>query len=203
MSTGCILFSGGLDSSLALIKLLEQGHTVYPIWMKYNQWQEIQEGRHVREVLKYMPAAKPLIELDVKFTEKVGHSSSRFIAFMGLAGMIGDIMNLGFEFIATGYLGLPDYPESRDPVQQGMTDILGELGLGHKNILYGMTKEDVGKELSKYDIPWEVFFTCYWNPPCSWKSDSDKYLCGGCRNKVKAMEAAGITNFSRRPNISY
>ena len=47
---GIVLCSGGLDSTLALIKLLEQGHEVVPMFVDYNQWSLKGEKQAISDV---------------------------------------------------------------------------------------------------------------------------------------------------------
>jgi len=52
--------------------------------------------------------------------------------------------------------------------------------------------EHIGRELGKIGVPWNLMYSCYWFPPCSYRSENDKYLCPGCRRKKIAMKAAGV-----------
>ena len=209
---GMCLASSGLDSTLAIIKLLEQGHEVYPLFIRYNQWQEKEEEKHIKKVLSQIGlpivtyvrfgSLQDLITLDLPFKDKVGHSSARPLAFAGLAVMYSDVMGLGIEFVSTGYLGLQPWPESSKEAQNHIEGFLNSIGIQHLNPVFGMTKKQVGIELKKYGVPWTSMYTCYWSPPCGSKSPDDNYLCGGCRNKKEAMISAGETEGTLKPNYT-
>ena len=205
---GIILCSGGLDTTLATIMLIKEGHYVIPLHITYNQWQHREELESIHKVVnwvrnKYPNGIAPLEVLKVDFPLKVGHSTYRPAAFMGLAGMVSELhKEWEVEFISTGYLGETEYIEGLSQSQDQIRFLCELYGLKYINPLYGWTKPKVGVALKEEGVPWEIMYTCFWAPSCQSRSEKDTYLCRGCRQKVEAMKAAGAPEeLLRRPNV--
>lgn len=75
---GICLVSGGLDSSLALIELLKQGHTVRPLFVDYGQWAGEPELKAVQRIIPHalgflgFKNCLGLIKVDLDWGEEVG-----------------------------------------------------------------------------------------------------------------------------------
>lgn len=202
-----LLFSSGLDSTLVLIKLVEEGSTIYPMYVKYNQWQVETEIRFIQPVVdwvsKNIGPVEPIIIPEVPFPVKVGHATGRSLLLTGLACMYSDLLGLGIDSVAAGFGDWDTkYPDLQEAGQRALATMLGFMGVDYVIPLAGWTKDEVGLELAKYKVPWDLMFTCFWDPPCGSRSSKDSYRCGGCRRKAIAMVAAGIPRSEcRSPNV--
>lgn len=217
---GICLVSGGLDSTLALIKLLEQGHTVQSMFVDYNQWSwegELSAVILVEALLKerypslLLDTVKSEIHLDSE-NSNVGSVWGRGIALVGLAAMYAYTHGDDFDFIALGNhkgdVG-PDCKPGRFDDFLGAT--LLQATKGQINIelpIARLSVEDIGIELKSYGVPFDILSSCYWFPPCGYKSIHEEYRCPGCRRKTIAMKAAGVTdeellNFPNSTERSY
>lgn len=211
--TGIVFVTGGLDSTLVMIRLLKSGHTITPFFIDYNQWQSEEEIKSVKKILNWFSVSDfssyrqlgQLKVLKVDFPNKVGHSAFRPLAFAGLAGMIAENEGRKIDFIATGYHGEHSkYTEARFSSQEELGQLIEKwYGIKYVHPLGTITNAEVGKELASLPgFDFRMIYNCFWSPPCGSKSPDDTYLCGGCRGKVEAMKAAGITDeeWLRRPN---
>ncbi len=210
---GIALCSGGLDSTLALIKLLQQGHQVRPMFVDYGQWSWEGEEKAFNDTVEWVTKVDPLgiarhnlldpiyprIILDIGYEEeKVGSVWGRNIALVGIAAMWAYTHGDDYDFIALGNhkgdVG-PDckpgsFDNSLDAVLIDATKDKIKLVLPIRDL----TIEDIGIELGAIGFPFELAYSCYWWSPCSYRSINDKYLCPGCRRKALAMKAAGVTD---------
>ena len=215
---GIALFSGGLDSTLVLLKLLEEGHEVVPMFVDYNQWSregEFNAFVRVRNWVegkisgKYNYNTPPgvlasygtllqYIKIGIglaTFDGKVGSVWGRNIALVGLAAMWAYINGNDYEFIALGLhrgdVG-PDCKPGEFDTSLHDSLLVGTKGqLGLILPIRDLTIEDIGKELAKFGKElFDLTYSCYWHPPCGYKSTNEDYRCPGCRRKVVAMKAA-------------
>ena len=221
---GIVLLSGGLDSTLVLLKMLREGHKCIPIFMDYNQWSLEGEEDAADSVTTWagMYTGKndlgdlgSVITIQTRWgpmmfanlgEEKVGSVWGRGIALVGLAAMWAYTHGDDFEFIALGNHKGDVGPDCKPGAfDASLHDALIEGTKGQLDLVLPireLTVEDIGKELAEFGIPWELMYSCYWYPPCGYKSASDKYLCPGCRRKAIAMVAAESTDKTllTRPN---
>lgn len=206
---GIVLCSGGLDSTLALLKLLKEGHEVVPMFVDYNQWSLEGEREAVDGIWAWL-AIKGIYsnlgsvvsnkitwdgEWDEWKDERIGSVWGRNIALVGLAAMWAYTHGNDYDFIALGNhrgdVG-PDckpglFDEDLDHTLRDATKSKIHLVLPIKEL----TIEDIGKELAKFGRElFELTYSCYWETPCGYRSPNDSYRCPGCRRKVLAMEAA-------------
>jgi len=212
---GIVLLSGGLDSTLALLKLLREGHSCVPMFANYNQWSLEGELAASVKVVEWASHAHfegnkcvflspgfhlgNLVDVEVDWgKEKVGSVWGRSIALVGLAAMWAYTHGNDYEFIALGThkgdVGPDCKPGQFDAC---LHDSLLEGTKGQLDLVLPireLTIEDIGKELAEFGIPWNLMFSCYWYPPCGYKSENEEYRCPGCRRKVIAMRAAGVTD---------
>ncbi len=213
MTKALVLISGGLDSSLAFLKLVKQGYEVTPIFVDFNQYPAKQEWRAVEVICQVASEAF----LDTKIhspvalslecgEERVASVWGRNIALVGLVAMYAYTHGNNFSHIA---LGLHEGDVGPDCKPGVFTEVLeqvlnistkGELGLLLPIEHY--TVADIGKELGPYLSNWYQVYSCYWDPPCGFRSKNDGYLCPGCRRKAVAMEAVGVQvpSLLSRPN---
>ncbi len=206
---GIVLLSGGLDSTLVLLKMLKKGHECVPMFVDYNQWSLEGESIAVSRLIQYLEVEKKYnllqtVKIQIGLTTfegRVGSVWGRNIALVGLAAMWAYTNGNDYEFIALGIHKGDVGPDCKpgafdtylgDALFQGTKEKLG-LMLPIKEL----TIEDIGKELSKFGRElFELTYNCYWYPPCGYKSTNEEYRCPGCRRKVLAMKAAAKTNSS-------
>ena len=132
------------------------------------------------------------------FEGRVGSVWGRNIALVGLAAMWAYTNGNDYEYIALGNHKGDVGPDCKPGVfDDQLGGVLGHATKGHIKLtlpIRNLTVEDIGKELAKFGIPWNLMSSCYWYPHCQYKSTSDKYLCPGCRRKLIAMRAGGATS---------
>jgi 7-cyano-7-deazaguanine synthase len=203
---GICLVSGGLDSTLALIKLLEQGHKVQPMFVDYNQWSWEGELHAVNLLEAYLEDKYPKLLLATVKSEicldndgaNVGSVWGRGIALVGLAAMWAYTHGDDCDFIALGNhkgdVG-PDCKPGDFDNHLGASLLLATKGRMNIELpVEELSTEEIGRELNNYKLPFELMYSCYWYPPCGYKSVHEGYRCPGCRRKTIAMQAAGVTN---------
>lgn len=198
---GICLCSGGLDSTLSLLKLLEEGHTVIPLFVDYNQWPAEEEERAFRVVLQHVKIQGQVIRVDLGDSGRVGDAWGRTVALVGLAAMWAYTHGDCYQYIALGNHkgdtspGLVPGPERVDK----LNDALQEATKGRMTLIHPileLTNEDIGRALVQFSIPWSFMYSCYWSPNCGYRSVHETYRCPGCRRKTIAMKAAGVLDDS-------
>jgi 7-cyano-7-deazaguanine synthase len=71
-----VLASGGLDSAILIGQLVNEGHQVTPIYVRFGlAWEEV-EVHHLGQFLSSLaaPGAKPLVVLDLPVADVYGTS---------------------------------------------------------------------------------------------------------------------------------
>ncbi len=222
---GIVLLSGGLDSTLVLLKLLKDGREVVPMFVDYDQWSLEGELKATTEVVEWASHPhfegdsdrctflspgfhlKDLVEIRLgwKEEEKVGSVWGRSIALVGLAAMWAYTHGDDYDFIALGNHKGDVGPDCKPGhFDYCLRNTLSEATKAKLDLILPieeLTVEDIGKELAEFGIPWNLMYSCYWYPPCGYKSENEEYRCPGCRRKYLAMRAAGIDmEESARPN---
>jgi len=205
---GIVLCSGGLDSTLALLKLLKEGHTVVPMFVDYNQWSLEGEEEALYNVSAwadvYFKSKFDLFPEVVRIDwggeeERVGSVWGRNIALVGLAAMWAYTHGDDYEFIALGNHRGDVGPDCKPGKFDFYLDELLKTATKDKmEVLLPIRQYDtalIGKELAGFSKElFDLTYSCYWYPPCRYRSIHDEYLCPGCRRKVLAMKAAGVTD---------
>jgi 7-cyano-7-deazaguanine synthase len=214
MNKGICLCSGGLDSTLALLTLLDHGKEVVPMFIDYNQWPMEKEreafwavNHWIRQEdnLRSLLLDSAILKVDLgDRKDKVGSVWGRGISMVGLASMWAYLNGDDYDFIALGNhrgdVGPDCKPGSFDEhlyncLQEGTrSKIKLELPIGHMDI------KQIGWGLKSFSIPFGLMYSCYWNPSCSYRSQNDTYLCPGCRRKALAMREIGLIDRGVGPN---
>ena len=207
MDKGIVLMSGGLDSTLTLAKLAEYDEVV-PLFVNYNQWPLIPEKEAVESLCKFLGCQDPVIagmqiEGDIN---QIGSVWGRSIAMLGVASMWAYTHGDDYSYIALGShegdVGPDCKPGDFDYWMGKALNSATKNKMDIKLPIADYSIEDIGKELAQYTIPFELTYSCYWFPPCGYKSVNEEYRCPGCRRKAIAIRSAGITdeNFLDFPN---
>ena len=211
---GIVLLSGGLDSTLALVKLLEQGHEVTPMFVDYNQWSlegELEATYQIDSWLRKKEWTGVLLSplyLRLRWQEfmapttnegdmegRVGSAWGRNIALVGLAAMWAYTHGNDYDFIALGSHRGDVGPDCKPGgFDHALNTTLFEATKGRISLslpIRELVVEDIGRELAEFGIPWSLTYSCYWGTPCGYRSPHDSYRCPGCRRKTLAMRAGG------------
>ena len=102
-----------------------------------------------------------------------------------------------YEFIALGNHRGDVGPDCKPgQFDSSLHDALMEGTKGQLDLVLpirDLTTEDIGRELARFGIPWNLMYSCYWHPFCGYKSPKEDYRCPGCRRKTIAMRAGGAT----------
>ena len=198
---GIVLCSGGLDSSLVLVKLMHEGHELTPIYIKHGHWAEEGELNTLKNFLtsRTFWRLSKLVEIDVNLGLQVDGVWGRTIAFVGLAAMWSFTHGNDYDFIAIGnHIGdiSPDLKPGMFNVELKSTlRIATKDRIKLLSPIYNYNIEKIGIELfNKYEVKPEEVYSCYWYPACGFRNIKDTYRCPGCRRKTIAMKAAGITD---------
>lgn len=207
------LFSGGLDSSLAFIRLVREGYRVQPIFVDYGQWPSKSEYDAVLRVLArsryYNSGGKILVrepvKIDLDWNEPVESVWGRSIALVGIAAMWAYTHGNHYGYISMGVHEGDVGPDCKPgEFTEALSKTLEIATKGQMTLLLPIEDldiKDIGRELGAIGVPWEDVYSCYWDPPCGYRSSNDTYRCPGCRRKVIAMEEAGVKDQRlERPN---
>ena len=200
---GIVLLSGGLDSTLVLASCIEQGDEVVPFFVDYNQWPVEKERTAVKEVCTVLKvgskAHDPIIYKvfqEGEERERIGSVWGRSIGMIGLASMWAYTHGNDFQYIATGVhegdVGPDCQPGLFDKHMGAALQEATKFQLTLSIPIESLSIEEIGISLKDYDIPFEIMYSCYWDPPCGYRSSNESYRCPGCRRKTLAMEASGI-----------
>lgn len=198
---GIVLCSGGLDSTLALLELKNNGYEVTPIYIKHRHWAEQGELPTLEDFLSHHKHRnlKELVIISVDLGTYVDGVWGRTIAFVGLVAMWAFTHGNDYEFIAIGNHVGDISPDLKPSTFQGMLNESLRLATKERLKLFSPIQDydinRIGIELFKSCgvSPNEVY-SCYWYPSCGFRNIKDTYRCPGCRRKVIAMKAAGITD---------
>jgi len=198
---GICLVSGGLDSSLTLLELNKRGLEVQPLFVDYNQWSSSMEENAVKRLCKWGNFTEPVIIRSFVEGENqmdVGSVWGRGIALVGLVAMWAYTHSNDYVFIAVGNHKGDVGPDCKPGLfDSSLNETLQDATKGQLELVLPireLTTAGVGLELAKLGVPFDILYSCYWSPPCGYKSEHETYRCPGCRRKKIAMEAAGVTD---------
>ncbi|KKK55461.1 hypothetical protein LCGC14_3074320 [marine sediment metagenome] len=201
---GICLCSGGLDSTLCLLKLLRGGHEVLPMFVDYNQWQVVPELSAFTKILEWTSSfttysrllQSKVIKVTLDEDHPVGSAWGRTLVLVGLAAMWAYTHSNDYRFIALGnHLGDMSPDLSPTFINENLGKVVQAATKRKIRVVHPIDShqnKDIGKELGSIGIPWNLMYSCYWYPSCQYKSEKDEYLCPGCRRKVVSMKAAGV-----------
>jgi len=195
---GIVLLSGGLDSTLTLMKCKERGDIVQPIFVDYNQWSRDKERKASYIICYRVRSKSPVVirtSVEGENEVEIGSTWGRSLALVGLAAMWAYTHGNEYDYVALGLHKGDVGPDCKPGVFSSELDsVLREATKGRLSLFLpveDMTVEDIGKELGSWGFPFEDLYSCYWDPPCGYKSVNETYLCPGCRRKILAMKASG------------
>ena len=189
-----LLFSGGLDSSTLLYKLIDEGHDVECLAFNYGQ-------KHRRELLAAKEIAATLgVSLHVvqlpHIWENLEVSGSdvipnRNMVFLSIAAAYA--INRGADSVAWG----PNrddwgvYPDCREDFAESMRDALSlchNYPIGLMTPFISVTKTEVVKLAHSLEVPIGATWSCYegGRKPCR--------KCSACVTRAKAIQEVKSNN---------
>ena len=213
MKTALVILSGGLDSTVLVYHLLNQGHNVVAMSVNYGQ-------RHMKEIqFAAITCQKLGIRHEIadlsRITHLIGGSSQTSndvavphghyaaenmkLTVVPNRNMIMLSVALGFaikekmDFIAYGAHGGDHaiYPDCR-PEFADHIDALGKLADWHPveflRPFINMSKADIVKLGASLNVPWEDTWSCYEG------GDTHCGKCGTCVERKEAFELAGVVD---------
>ena len=200
---GIVLLSGGLDSTLVLASCIDRGDEVVPFFVDYNQW-PVEKGRvAVKAVCTKLKVGsrhhEPVVYKvfqEGEERDRIGSVWGRSIGMIGLASMWAYTHGNDYDYIAIGVhegdVGPDCQPGAFDEHMGAALQEATKFQLTLSIPIEDLSIEEIGISLKEYNIPFEMMYSCYWDPPCGYRSNNESYRCPGCRRKTLAMEAAGI-----------
>ena len=210
---GIVLLSGGLDSTLTLTTSLldPEACEVVPFFVDYNQWPVNKEREAVEKICskikdtynycfeggyKLQDLVVYKVMEEEKAKEKIGSVWGRSIALVGLASMWAYTHGDDFSWIATGVhegdVGPDCKPGEFDEIMNHALGIATKFQIALTTPIARLDINQIGIALRHHGIHFDWTYSCYWDPPCGYKSDNELYRCPGCRRKTLAMRAADI-----------
>jgi len=189
------LFSGGLDSTLASLIARQEGLDVDLLYIDYGQYQIKAEWSAAIKVARNLDFCTPY-RIDIPFFRNVGLMRGRSLALIGLATMFAFKRGLHrYSHIIMGtHQGdiAPDCkPGNFDIMAKGALEECTDSGLTLWLPIQKCNSKEIGLALKEWDAPFDLMYSCYWDPPCGYKSTKDQYRCPGCLRRASAMMAAG------------
>jgi len=201
MSKVISLVSGGLDSLLATDVLLSEGNEVLMMFGALNQSPEAQEREAAKHFYNFFDSEYKgrvhfhEITVDLHGTKKVESAWGRTMLLLGLALTYNySQLDNYYDSLAIGSHRGDVGPDCNPDKQDAFTKAVETSTKGSVSLLLpiaDLDQEQIGKEFRRRALPLSKTFSCYWNPPCGYRSVHDTYLCPGCRRKAVAMKAAG------------
>ncbi|MBH44424.1 MAG: 7-cyano-7-deazaguanine synthase QueC [Gammaproteobacteria bacterium] len=210
-----VLFSGGLDSSTALIIALSQGYQCIALTINYKQ-------RHSYEIvsskifLKNYKAVEHIVyDLDLSMIEgsaltdnkidvpkiessgiPVTYVPARNTLFLSIASSFAESKKIKDIFIGVNAIDYSGYPDCRPEFIKSFEEMINKAtkyGLEHGDItihtpLIELTKAEIIKKGTNLGIDYSKTVSCY-------SLDSDGSACGvcdSCRFRKQGFQDAGI-----------
>lgn len=213
-----VLLSGGLDSSILLGKLLDEGHRVQPFYIRTDLFWQEEELASVRAFLSaiHKPTLNELVLLDVpvgdlyrqhwSVTGRNTPSASTPDEAVFLPGRNALLLVKaaiwcqlhGIEYLALAPLGTSPFADARDGFFRDFQAALNCGDLAPVSILrpfQGMTKQDVMK-LGRH-LPLHLTFSCI-----SPRKNLHCGTCNKCAERVGAFASIGHPDQTRYANVA-
>lgn len=205
-----ILFSGGLDSAVALYWARAQGWDVFPIEFEYYQRPE-RERRACRSLREHM-GIRNQITAPLHFIREVsdipeqelanpslarapeGYIPLRNLIFYSLAAYHAEI--LGARYIVGGHnrTDCESFPDAGKAFWERLNQIFRTAIWSHAHVqtevvlpLIEMDKVEIVRLGSELGVPFELTWSCYHDAdrPCG--------ACESCIERAQAFAAAGLS----------
>jgi 7-cyano-7-deazaguanine synthase len=206
-----LLYSGGLDSTVMLYDLLEQGHEVWPIGIMYQQThrREVGDAHEICKLLRvgyrYCYMLFPCMSSDLPMFE--GHNipdchyndpkmramivPNRNMAFLSMAISYAIKLEADSVYYACHAGDAHIFPDCR----AGFASAMNAAGLACDDFPVGvkfpyidMTKAEVVRLGAQLCVPFEMTWTCY--------RGKERHCgrCGACVERREAFDLSGISD---------
>jgi len=213
MDKALCIMSGGLDSTVCAYIAKSLGLEIIAIHFNYNQRTEQKELSAFRAICKELDITKKY-EINLDFFSSIGNNALvdknidvpvdglkpgipvtyvpyRNGIFLSIASAIAEKEKAKYIYIGVVEEDSSGYP---DCTKEFIKAKEKAINLGTKpstNIkiitpLINLKKEDIVKEALKYNVAFELTWSCYQN------SDKACGVCDSCRLRLKGFEKAGI-----------
>lgn len=191
------LVSGGLDSSTTMLKLAEDGFTIYPLIIKCNPKVHISELFAVDSIIEWMKQKYPIknIEvIDISFLQKMREEDKSESEFFPFRNLIFASLGAFYAFsnqihcIALG-LCKPYFPDCKPEFRMKLEDVLSvavEKKIEVKAPFINDEKAKIVEFGTKFDLPYKLTYSCY--------SGKEIHcgICGACKSRKIAFIDSGI-----------
>jgi 7-cyano-7-deazaguanine synthase len=190
-----VLASGGLDSSLMMFLLKEEGHEIYPLHINYGQLAEEREWQACTRICDFLSIVP--VRMDISGFGKLVRSGitdpsldvyeeaflpTRNLTFLTLGGAYA--YSKSIDIVAIGLLSNPIFPDqTKESVQCAETSISSSLGtpIHFLTPLIELDKRDILKLAKKTDLL-QITYYCH---------SGEKEPCGkciSCKERISAEE---------------
>ena len=206
INSAVVLFSGGLDSAVALW-WAKRKWKIYALTFKYGKLNS-NEVRSARRLAKRAEVAQHFV-VDVRFLKQVSELRRRLAnqgldlssfpptyvpgrntIFLGIAAHYAETYNA--KHIITGHIGRDPFPDSKPAYIRAMNNALsqaswlrGKRGPHITTPFERSKKEDVVRLALKLEVPLNLTWSCHRNGkrPCG--------KCQGCLDRTRALDMFG------------
>ncbi|HWR38125.1 MAG TPA: 7-cyano-7-deazaguanine synthase [Patescibacteria group bacterium] len=176
-----ILVSGGIDSTVLLYRLINEGYEVTPVYINYGQNSQCGELSAIKSIMDSCLFEK-LVEIDFPEARKLGKGSlvgeypsevgktehwfqaeffpNRNMILISLAAAY--CYKIGISTIAIGVVGKQSYSDTTKAFIEAMNAALS-ISLGNFSIIAPYVEKSrtiVVKDAVKYNVPVEKTFSC-------------------------------------------
>lgn len=197
-----VLFSGGIDSTVLLYRLIQEGYDVFPLYINYGQTTYNGEIAAVNKIMQILNTNR-LMKLDVSNISKIGCGSlageypqdiiseeewykdeffpNRNLMLLSLAIIYA--YKIKCSNLAIGVVG-DSYRDTSKEFLNKLSDLL-LYSLGKYNIIAPYANKDrkvVIEDSVKFNVPLEKTFSC--------NATGDRHcrLCSSCRDREDAFQ---------------
>lgn len=206
MSKIVLIYSGGIDSTVLLYKLLHEGDEVFPLGFDYGQ-RHVRELLHARQICDSLGLEYVVVKLDALRdlakaallnrtgaipTGRAAVVPNRNAVMLSLATSFAASNNIDAVALAVHKSDYADFPDCRPDFLKTFEKAM-RLSTENPNFrilapFLSMSKSEIVKLGVELQVPFEKTWTCY-NPrsagvPCG--------ECAACLERRKAFEANGI-----------
>jgi 7-cyano-7-deazaguanine synthase len=189
-----VLSSGGLDSSLLMLLLKQEGYDVHPVHINYGQLAEEKEWSSCQRVAEYLGLPAP-VKMDVTGMALLPSglvNSNLHIekdAFLPTRNLLFAVMGSAYAFtissniVALGILANPIFPDQT----KGFIDVTEKcistaIGRNIKLLTPFITldKREIIVLAAKHSLPFEITYYCHagTEKPCG--------ICISCKERIAA-----------------
>jgi len=195
-----LLLSGGLDSSVILADLIDQGREVETLTFNYNQTHVVEVDR-AKAIAEYYGVPHLVIPIKIPMINKVFSDVSiafvpaRNLIFLSIA--LNRAINLGFDCISMGVnqtdeQGFPDCSSAFISSFQKTADQTSPCSIKIETPLIKMEKHEIVRKGYDLGLDFSTTHTCY--------SPQNGLPCGLCESCIIRLKAFDVNNLKDSAN---